>query len=114
MTIAHIQSGNARSSRTEFQDMTYCRNTPLKITPLIHENFATSCILLACITIDNQFSLLLLTIYNSSTIFEASTFIQKYLLSEEPIILCGDLNLHAPERDNTVEKADAYTSIFQN
>jgi ribonuclease HI len=90
------------------------KGAPFRIIPLVHETFAKSCILPVRITMANNFSLLLLAVYNSPTTFEASVFLQNCSLPQEPTILCGDFNLHAPEWDSSVHSANVHTSLFQD
>jgi len=92
----------------------YRKNAPFRVTPLPHLDFANESILPVKITIQDNFSIILVAIYNSPTTHEALPKLLGATLPEEPIILCGDFNLHAPEWDNTVERADARANIFQD
>ena len=92
----------------------YKKSAPFRAAPLIHSPFSSRNILPVCITMDDSFSLLLLAVYNSPTSFEASNLLQGCTLPEEPTILCGDFNLHAPDWDSTVQVADNHANTFQD
>ena len=90
------------------------KSAPFRAAPLIHSPFSSRNILPVRITMDDSFSLLLLAVYNSPTSFEASNLLQGCTLPEEPTILCGDFNLHAPDWDSTVQVADNHANTFQD
>jgi ribonuclease HI len=90
----------------------YRKSAPFRVTPLAHEAYACNSIIPVRITMGDSFSLLLLAVYNSPTFFTASTILQTISIPEEPTVLCGDFNLHAPDWDNTVLTANARASNF--
>jgi ribonuclease HI len=92
----------------------YRKAAPFRITPLSHKDFAGSCLLPIEIEIGDDFSATLIAVYNSPTSHSAIEILQRSQMPESPTILCGDFNLHAPEWDSSVPRADAMTNIFQD
>jgi hypothetical protein len=93
----------------------YYRKTALfHVTPLSHLDFASNSLLPIQISIGDEFSITLVAVYNSPSTHSAIDTLQNSQIPESPTILCRDFNLHAPEWDNTVLRADAMTNIFQD
>jgi ribonuclease HI len=92
----------------------YRKSAPFRITPLSHEEYAGECVLPVQISLGEDFSALLIAVYNSPSTHKAIDILQRSQIPETPVILCGDFNLHAPEWDSTVLRADALTSTFQD
>jgi hypothetical protein len=92
----------------------YKKTAPFRVTPLSHLDYATDYILPTLITIGDSFSLTLTAIYNSPSTHDAITHLQNFIAPDEPTILCGDFNLHSPDWDSTVDRADPTTNAFQD
>jgi hypothetical protein len=92
----------------------YQKDTPFRVCPLSHLNIASESILPISVSAGEDFSIMIMGIYNSPTTHEAVFHLLDSQSPEGPVIICGDLNLHAPEWDSTVNNASALTQRFQD
>jgi len=92
----------------------YRKTAPFRVIPLTHHELSSEQVLPVRITLADDDTIIIIAIYNSPTTNQAALFLQEHDTPEEPIILCGDFNLHSPDWDNTVARTDEKTNAFQD
>ena len=91
----------------------YVRKTsPFRVIPLLHLPYANELILPLEVS-DNKSSFKLIAVYNPPSTWEASQRLINHGPISEPAIICGDLNLHSPDWDCTVQNSEEHTLLFQ-
>jgi hypothetical protein len=91
------------------------KESPLRITPLPSHPFATNKHTLTVqVSLGDNFMINLIAAYNSPSKHNAFKHLVNSESPETPTVMCGDFNLHAPEWDTTVERADTRAEIFQD